>query len=88
MDAFGVGGCAWASHTPDPSLGRGDFGSCVLFGNERFECVRFPSREGIEGCVTVKGSARDEVLRDTISRSLLQRGARCYLSGFGWLLWV
>ncbi|WP_200755344.1 hypothetical protein [Coprobacter secundus] len=25
--AFGVGGCAWASHTPDPSLGRGGSGA-------------------------------------------------------------
>ena len=77
MDAFGVGGCAWASHTPDPSLGRGDFGSCVLFGNERFECVRFPSREGIEGCVTVKGSAGAEMI-------LLLFGDVVFLS-FGWL---
>ena len=33
VDVFGVGGCAWASHTPDPS-GEGRFENCVLFGNE------------------------------------------------------
>ena len=41
-----LGSCARTSHTPGPSLGRGDFGCCVFVGNEWFECIYFPSREG------------------------------------------
>ena len=34
----------------------------------------FPSREGIEGCVTVTVAAKVEGLRDTVSRNLVLRG--------------
>ena len=43
---FELNSYARASHTPGPSLGRGDFGCCVFVGNEWFECIYFPSREG------------------------------------------
>ena len=42
--------------------------------------VVFPSREGIEGCVTVKGSAGAEMI-------LLLFGDVVFL-GFGWLLLI
>ncbi len=37
-------------------------------------CVVFPSREGIEGCVTVKVAAKADGLRDTVSRRLVLQG--------------
>ena len=37
MTAFDLSGSAWASHTPCPSLGRGDLDAAFLFGIERFE---------------------------------------------------
>lgn len=36
--------------------------------------VVFPSREGIEGCVTVKVACWAEELRDAVSRRLVLRG--------------
>ncbi len=50
-------------HTPPAPLKRGALDAVFLFGNERFECDVFPSREGIEGCVTVRGAAGDKMLR-------------------------
>ena len=41
--------------------------------------VYFPSREGIEGCVTVRGAVRDEVLWESVSGSLVLRGSICRL---------
>ena len=61
--------CAGVTH-PLP-LSRGEvWNADFLFGNEMFECICFPSREWIKGCVMVRGAAGVEVLRDTVSGSL------------------
>ena len=41
----------------------------------------FPSREGIEGCVTVRVAAWVEGLRDTVSRRLVLQGVIRQASG-------
>ena len=65
------------------------FSGGLLFGNEWFVALCFPSREGIEGCVTVKVACWVEGLRDTVSRRLVLRGGVCRLRvdvfGFRWL---
>ena len=50
------------------------FSGGLLFGNEWFVALCFPSREGIEGCVTVKVACWAEELRDAVSRRLVLRG--------------
>ena len=45
-------------------LERGGLWCLFLVGNERFVALGFPSREGIEGCVTVRCAARVEVLQE------------------------
>ena len=52
----------------------------LLIGNGWVVWGGFPSREGIEGCVTVRGVGCDEMI-------LLLFGEVAFL-GFGWLLWV
>ena len=56
------------------------FSGGLLFGNEWFVALCFPSREGIEGCVMVRGAVWGEMF-------LLLFGEVVFL-GFGWLLWV
>ena len=53
--AFDLSSCARALHTPGPSR-EGRFEMLFLVGNEWVECGGFPSREGIKGCVTVRGA--------------------------------
>ena len=61
--------------TPPAPLERGDLKCSFLFDDERFMAWGyFPSREGIKGCVTVRGAAWVEGLRDTVSRGLVLRG--------------
>ena len=74
-----LGSCARASHTPAP-LERGGSECLFLIGNEWFIVLEFPSREGIEGCVTEGGAVWAEVF-------LLLFGEEVFL-GFGWLLWI
>ena len=62
MTALGLGGYARTSHTPYPSR-EGRFGYLFLVGNEWFVVWGgFPSREGIKGCVTVRGADWDEMI--------------------------
>ena len=48
VDAFGVGGYAHTSHTPDPSR-EGRFENCVLFGNEWVDGDVSPLERGLRG---------------------------------------
>ena len=63
-------------HTPPAPLKRGVLRCCFFVGNELFECVSFPSGEGIEGCVTVRGAGWDEMIFEVVSVD------------FGWLLLI
>ena len=78
MTALILGSCARTSHTPGPSR-EGRFGRCFLVDNEWFDWGCFPSREGIEGCVTVRVAAWVEGLRDTVARRLVLQGVICRL---------
>ena len=63
------GSCAQTSHTPTP-LKRGDLDVCfflVMRGLWRGGC---PSREGIKGCVMVRGAAGDEEFRESVYRGV------------------
>ena len=55
-----LGSCARTSHTPSPSQ-EGRFGRLLLIGNGWVVWGGFPSREGIVGCVTVRGVVWAEV---------------------------
>ena len=48
-------------HTPPSPLERGVLGCCFLVGNEGIIVFEFPSREGIEGCVTEECAVWAEV---------------------------
>ena len=56
------------------------FSGGLLFGNEWFVALCFPSREGIEGCVTVKVACWAEMF-------LLLFGEEVFF-GFGWMLLI
>ena len=71
--------CADVTH-PRP-LSRGKvLGAAFFLVMSSLWCVGFPSREGIKGCVTVRGAGWDEVF-------LLLFGEVVFL-GFGWLLLI
>ena len=44
-------------HTPPAPLKRGGLECCFLVVNEWFIVLKFPSGEGIEGCVMVRDAA-------------------------------
>ena len=69
--------CTDVTH-PRP-LSRGEVCSAAFFLVMSDLCVVFPSREGIEGCVTVKVAAKADGLRDTVSRRLVLQGVICRL---------
>ena len=50
----------WRCVSPSP-LERGVLGCCFLVGNEGIIVFEFPSREGIEGCVTEECAVWAEV---------------------------
>ena len=64
----------------DSPLKRGGLDAAFLVGNGWVVWGGFPSREGIKGCVTVRGAVWAEVI-------LLLFGEEVFLC-FGWLLWV
>ena len=64
--------------TPPAPLERGGSECLFLIGNEWFIVLEFPSREGIKGCVMVRGAVWGEMF-------LLLFGEEVFL-GFGWFL--
>ena len=66
--------------TPPAPLKRGGLECCFLVVNEWFEWGCFPSGEGIEGCVMVRGAGWDEIV-------FLLFGDVAFL-GFGWLFLI
>ena len=66
--------------TPPAPLERGDWDTAfflVMRGLWRGDIS--PLESGFKGCVTVRGAAWVEGLRDTVSRSLVLRGGICRL---------
>ena len=51
---FDLGSCAWASHTPGPSLGRGGSGATFYLVMRDLSGDISPLERGFEGCVTVR----------------------------------
>ena len=74
--------CADVTH-PRP-LSRGEVRVLVSCWEWWVECVGFPSREGIKGCVTMRGAVWDEVFLLLFEEEvfLVFSGARKYLSSF------
>ena len=74
MTAFDLSGSAWTSHTPGPSPeGRLEAAFfLVMRGLWRGDIS--PLERGFKGCVTVRGAAWVEGLRDTASGSLVLQG--------------
>ena len=57
MNAFDLSGSAWTSHTPDPSLGRGDLEAAFFLVVRDLSGDDSPLERGFKGCVTVRGAA-------------------------------
>ena len=54
---FLILGAMLGRHTPPTPLKRGGLECCFLVVNEWFIVLKFPSGEGIEGCVMVRDAA-------------------------------
>ena len=57
MWLFLILGAMLGRHTPPTPLKRGGLECCFLVVNEWFIVLKFPSGEGIEGCVMVRDAA-------------------------------
>ena len=69
--------------TPPAPLQRGGLGCCFFVDNECVVCGISPLERGLKGCVTERDAVWVEVLRDSVSRSmLLLLGEEEHLSRF------
>ena len=71
--------------TPPTPLERGDWDTAFFLVVSRLSGDDSPLERGFKGCVTVRGAAWVEGLRDTASGSLVLQGV---ISRLQWLLWV
>ena len=71
-------------HTPPAPLERGGSGASFLSVMSDLWRGCFPSREGIEGCVMVRGAGWDEMLFATVWRCGVS-WLRVVALGFRWL---
>ena len=65
--------------TPPTPLERGDWDTAFFLVVSRLSGDDSPLERGFKGCVTVRGAAWVEGLRDTVSRNLVLRGGICRL---------